>query len=548
MSLPPGGMSGWLLVASIPLLFLSGCGQNKTHRDGASPTGGSTASDGKTGGTTAAGGSSASGTGGAPATGGGAGVGTGGVSSGGSEGKTGGTGVGGTTDATGGTTSGGATGGTGAGGTTDAAGGMSTGGGATGGSAVCSAAGASSREQPAYPDIDETAAGCGDWALVDNVCCAQYCASNPKSENCDECAGTSDCVPVNSKGCISGKWPEQRCVTDDEPWHYSRSTHYGLTNGGACAFGYYGLCTTSDKFTYTDPVQAAKCDAFCKAYPDLCADPEAITLRGNFAAPQGNYYSQFWPSLPGDRDNYLSCGECFEILRTKPDGSEYQPGEAGYTRSVILQITDSCPCSANSKWCCGSGRDHCAEVKSDTLDFAYGCPLPPGDLEADHDPQPDESIHLDLSDIAMSRLQSGDPNLGMVDGVIATKYRRVPCPVVGNIYVWLLTGASEYYFALSAVNAGGPGSIVGIDAKLASGEWSAMKRDSNYTSARPQERYGTWVVPPGAGPFALPMALRFTSPSGEVVEAPEAIQSWTPTDPSQDVEMYYVDTGVQFSW
>ena len=366
------------------------------------------------------------------------------------------------------------------------------------------------------------------------------------SESCDKCKGTSLCVPVNSKGCVSGEWPEGRCIGDSEPWHYSRSTHYGLTNGGACAFGYYGLCTTSDKYKYTDPVLATKCDAFCKAYPNLCQDPADTTLRGNFAAPQGNYYTQFWPTLTGDRDNYLSCGECFEVIRTKPDGTEYAPGDAGYTQPVVVQVTDSCPCSANSKWCCGSGRDHCAEVKTSTLNFTFGCPLPPGDLQANHEPQANESIHLDLSDIAMARLQSGDPNKGMVDGVIPTKYKRVPCPVIGNIYVWLLTGASDYYFSMAAVNAAGPGSIVKIEAQLKSGEWVAMQRDGNYTSARPQERYGTWVVPQGAGQFGLPVSLRFTSPSGGVVEAPSAIKAWIPTSPSMDKEMYYIDTGVQF--
>lgn len=403
-----------------------------------------------------------------------------------------------------------------------------------------------SRHEAAYPDIDESAAKCGAWVLEDNVCCAQYCSDDPASENCDKCKGTDKCVPVNSKGCVSGEWPEVHCLSDNEAWHYSRSTHYGVTNGGACAFGYYGLCTTADKFKFTDPIMAAKCDAFCKAYPSLCQDPVTVSLRGNFAAPQGNYYTQFWPSLPGDRDNYLSCGECFEMIRTKPDGSEYQPGEAGYTQPIVLQVTDSCPCSANSKWCCGSGRDHCAEVKSSTLNFEYGCPLPPGDLAADHDPQPNESIHLDLSDIAMARLQQGDPNKGIIDGVIPTKYRRVDCPVVGNIYIWLLSGASDYYFAMAAVNAAGPGSIVKIEAQLKSGNWVAMQRDANYTSARPQERYGTWVVPQGAGQFALPLSLRFTSPNGKTVEAPGAIKAWAPTDPNQDKEMYYVDTGVQF--
>ena len=232
---------------------------------------------------------------------------------------------------------------------------------------ITAAADDETRHQAAYPEADPS--DCGNWALVDNVCVPQYCADDDRSESCDACGGNDspNCVTVDSKGCISGEWPEVHAVSDDEPWHYSRSTHYGLTSGGACGFGLYGLCTSRQDFT--DANLASQCDAFCKAYPQLCADPADTTLRGNFAAPQGNYYTQFWPSLPGDRDNYLSCGECYEVSRTKKDGSEYQPGEEGYTQPVTLQLTDSCPCSANSKWCCGSGRDHCGEVS----DFTYGC-------------------------------------------------------------------------------------------------------------------------------------------------------------------------------
>ncbi|HEX7476184.1 MAG TPA: hypothetical protein VF331_00110 [Polyangiales bacterium] len=354
--------------------------------------------------------------------------------------------------------------------------------------------------------------------------------------------GSAQCVAVNSKACVSGQWPEVHCVDDSEPWHYSRSTHFGLTNGGACGFGYYGLCTTSDKFDYTDPSLKSKCDAFCKTYPDLCKDPVSISLRGNFAAPQGNYYTQFWPSLEGDRDNYLSCGECFELIRTKQDGTEYQPGETGYTLPIVLQIVDSCPCSANSKWCCGSGRDHCGEITSGSFAFKYGCPLPPGNLPADHEPQANESIHLDLSDIAMARLQSGDPNKGIVDGVIPTKYKRVPCPVVGNLYIWLRQGG-EYYFQLSVVNASGLGSIAKVEAQLKSGAWSTLIRDANYTSSRPQERFGAWVVKQGEGPFALPMSLRITDPSGRTLLANGVVKAWP--DASQQ-DGYYIDTGVQF--
>ncbi len=401
------------------------------------------------------------------------------------------------------------------------------------------------RLEAAYPAIDTTTAGCGtNWALVDNVCCAQNCSNDNTSEDCSKCGGvgSAQCQAVNSKGCVSGQWPEVHCVGDDEPWHYSRSTHFGLTYGGACQFGLYGLCTTSDKFTFTDPNLKAKCDAFCAAYPDLCADPANISLRGNFAAPQGNYYTQFWPSLDGDRDNYLSCGECFELVRTQQDGTEYQPGDTGYTPPIVLQVVDSCPCSANSKWCCGSGRDHCGEIITGSYDFKYGCPLPPGDLPVDHDPQTDESMHLDLSDIAMARLQSGDPNLGIVDGVIPTKYKRVPCPVVGNIYVRLIQGG-DYYFALTIVNAADLGSIVKVEAQLESGQWTTLVRDQNYTSARPQERTGDWVVKQGDGPFQLPISLRFTGPSGVVLTADGVVKAW-PTSAQQDG--IFVDTGVQF--
>jgi len=174
------------------------------------------------------------------------------------------------------------------------------------------------------------------------------------------------------KGCVSGLCPAVTEVMNDDAWHLSRSTHYGLTYAGACGFGLYGLCTPS--FHFTDPEMQDKCTRFCNAYPDLCRDPEGTTLRGNFAAPQGNYYTQHWPSLSEEGNNYLSCGECFEVAKTRADGSEYLPGETGYQSPIIVQISDSCPCGPNPKWCCGSGRNECSEVDH----FDYGCPLPPG--------------------------------------------------------------------------------------------------------------------------------------------------------------------------
>jgi hypothetical protein len=334
---------------------------------------------------------------------------------------------------------------------------------------------------------------------------------------------------INAKGCESGQWPEVHSVSDAEPWHYSRSTHFGLTAAGACAFGLYGLCTTAYQFSAGF---AEQCAAFCKAYPDLCKDPANISLHGNFAAPQGNYYTQFWSSLPGNYDNYLSCGECFEIMRTKKDGTEYLPGESGYTPPIVIQVVDSCPCAPNSKWCCGSGRDHCGEVS----DFKYGCQLPPAPPPpVNHDPVADESIHFDLSDIAMARLQSGSPSGAMVDGVVPTKYKRIPCPVLGNMY----------YFALSVVNMKDLGAAAKVEARLPDGTWVALTRNANYTMSRPQERYGTWVLPQNSGKFALPISIRVTDGAGRAVVAEGAIKSFTPADPAM-ANTYYIDSGVQF--
>lgn len=129
-----------------------------------------------------------------------------------------------------------------------------------------------------------------------------------------------------------------------------------------------------------------------------------------------------------------------------------------------------------------------------------------------------------------------------VDGVIPTKYKRVACPVVGNLYIWLRQGG-EYYFQLSVVNASGLGSITKVEAQLKSGAWSTLIRDANYTSSRPQERFGAWVVKQGEGPFALPMSLRITDPSGRTLLANGVVKAWP--DASQQ-DGYYIDTGVQF--
>ena len=384
------------------------------------------------------------------------------------------------------------------------------------------------RKQAPYPEIE--AGGCNAWALTDNVCCGSYCDNLKGSEGCDGCGGlgSEHCVVDDSSCCKSG-------VMDDvhpgdfgvmpEDWRYSRSTHFGITIGGACGFGPYQACGTN--LGYTGDTKAL-CDAFCKNYPDLCTDPEGMTYRGNFAAPPGHYYTQFWGALEGDRDNYLSCGECFEVVKTKPDGTDYEKGEEGYQAPVILSIVDSCPCSANTKWCCGSGYDQCQEADG----WKYGCPIPKN------------SMHLDLSDAAMARLQTGNPET-MIEGIIPIRYKRVPCPAVGNLFLWLREGSGPYYIAFTIVNAAGHGSVVIVEMMDDNGNWVKMVRDPNYTSARPQERYGTWAIPQGSGPFTPPLNLRLTDGNKEVLTIEEAIPSFDiPEDAIKGY--YYIDLGVNF--
>lgn len=151
---------------------------------------------------------------------------------------------------------------------------------------------------------------------------------------------------------------------------------------------------------------------------------------------------------------------------------------------------------------------------------------------------------MDLSDVAMGRLQG---NGSLANGVIPIRYKRVPCPKPGNAYLWLQVGAGPYYFALSAVNTNGPGSLVAFEV-LGSGssEWLALEHNPDYTSSRPQERYGSWVMPQGAGPVNVPIGVRLTSPTGEQIVNLDAITSFT-APAGADADYYYIDMGVQFA-
>jgi hypothetical protein len=143
----------------------------------------------------------------------------------------------------------------------------------------------------------------------------------------------------------------------------------------------------------------------------------------------------------------------------------------------------------------------------------------------------------------MGRLQG---NGSLTAGVIPTRYQRVPCPNPGNVYIWVQSGAGPYYFSLAVVNTVGLGSLISVEAISAGGStWTALERNPDYTSSRPQERYGAWVLPQGAGPFALPIGIRITDPSGQQIVNMEALTTFTPPATAPD-GYWYVDMGVQF--
>ncbi|KUJ19078.1 uncharacterized protein LY89DRAFT_695754 [Mollisia scopiformis] len=290
---------------------------------------------------------------------------------------------------------------------------------------------------------------------IEIVCCPSYCASEYTFQSCST-AANCDCTTPPPAMFKSGTI---------ESWHNSRSTNFGLTSGGACGFGLYSLCAQgSVTASWTDAWLGDTYTAFCTSYPMLCKDPSNTTLRGNFAAPNGDYYTQDWPSLPGGFDNYLS------------DRTHYAVGEAGYTDPIVLEVVDSCPCNTNSNG--GPGADHGGEIN-----FKYGCPLPVG------------SILLDLSDIAMGRISS-----------------------------------------VVSIEVQGTGTTT----------WTSLIHDPNHTESRPQERYGSWTIPQGTGPFELPVAVRITSPSGEQVVSMDAITTFI-APASTPAGFYYIDLGVQFS-
>lgn len=196
-------------------------------------------------------------------------------------------------------------------------------------------------------------------------------------------------------------------------WQTGRSTFYQGIDGGNCGFG--GISSTQFPFRY-------------------------------IAAPNTAFYA-----------DAKACGKCFEVKCTS---SDYM-SNACLGGSVIVEVTDQCPCAGNERWCCG------------------------------------DKVHFDMSPEAFSRIA----NTGA--GVINTQFRPVTCPVSGNLRVQIKDGANQWWFALLASNVGGSGEVTNLEVSDGNnGQWTAMQRQS----------YNYWIATSGAG-FRFPLGVRVSQNS-----------------------------------
>jgi len=331
--------------------------------------------------------------------------------------------------------------------------------------------------------------------------------------------------PIPESECLAGTWPDADKDINGG-WLPSRSTHYGGTSGGACGFG-----NTPNCWNPGNP---------CPGVPDVIANSP---YAGLYTAPQGNYYAQ----LGKFPDDYLSCGECMEIRCVDT--------QCTYRDPITVQIADACPCFCNTKWCCSNYSD-CTELGPDLDGHPHCGKSPNGVWDTD-------SLHLDLSDYAMSMLSSGSKTSGNLPGVINTMFRRVSCPAKGNIYLQLSQSVSVakncytvypqpprdcfYYLSTSVINVVGYGAVESVSVNATIIQNGAlvtsevvMRRDPDSPSDRPQEQFGAFVSPQNVAIF-FPINFKLTNRLGKTLytKSYDSADTW-PTG-------LYIDTGVQYT-
>jgi len=277
--------------------------------------------------------------------------------------------------------------------------------------------------------------------------------------------------------CENGYWPNADSEIDGD-WIVSRSTHYGSTAGGACGYDNVPNCY----------YPGASCD--------IPMEIQTTPYAGQYAAPQGDYYTQL-----GD---YVSCGECFQIKCVDPTCT--------YNEPIYINLADSCPCKPNPKWCCGQYSD-CQELRPDSLTKQPHCYKEPNGTWAVN-----KSLHLDLNDVAYAMLTTGHKGQVPNSGSVNTLMRRVSCPVNGSVYI-MIDGSSMYtdncytiypdppkpcfrYLAMNVYNVAGYGGVANVTLKCGIVENNKLVykeipiiHNPDYPLDNDQERYGDYVGP-----------------------------------------------------
>jgi len=219
-----------------------------------------------------------------------------------------------------------------------------------------------------------------------------------------------------------------QCATPLGPWKPGRSTYYTGIDDGACGYENISLNT----FPYR-----------------------------NIAAPDQAFYA-----------NSDACGNCYEIQCIN---SSYL-ANACYTPTVVIQVTDECPCPENQQYCCG-------------------------DVD-----------HFDLSPEAFGVIAN------TVAGVINTQYRQVTCDTQGPLQFRVDSGANQYWFAILPFNVGGVGGVESLELQQnGSIVWQNMTRQT----------YNYWVLTDNNG-LQVPFSLKLTLTDGTQITAPKLVTAITP--------------------
>lgn len=166
-------------------------------------------------------------------------------------------------------------------------------------------------------------------------------------------------------------------------WIEGRATWYNSPWVGACGYGRLDHY----QFGYDAIAAMANVSATSSTHSDV--QKSTSISRNAFLLLVD---TQVMPEYPG------SCGRCFEIKcrgfqAVSADGSiNLNRYNACYdtNHSIIIKVTDTCPCDGNANWCCG------------------------------------DMPHFDLGIDAFSRLASAG------QGIIGLYYRSVPCEAVDH--------------------------------------------------------------------------------------------------------------------